>query len=208
MTTSYTQRYLNGDCEGVWKQLRALGPVPPDLAEDCAGVAAETMRRVRRHVVRLAELSTELGMVPRGTLLTPPVAADLAGLHVLTDQYYGLEDWQLPDPLVLPDVAYLRGEWDVHAEAVEGDPELADEGFAFEFAPDDLNKSNISGACLTIALPSSVADPVLYTNDDGTEVTLVDELRWSIAWGGMPGWSFGPAAAPAALAGLRVTPDF
>jgi len=244
MTTSYTQRYMNGDHERVWQELRALGPIPPNLAEDCAAVAAETMRRAGRHIARLAEALTDLGLVPRGTLLTPPTPADLTDLDLLTtqigalpaavdacfryvggvdftgdcpalqlgfedaSQYHDLEGWQLPDPLVLPDIAYLRDEWDMYTEAAEAEPELADEGFAFEFAPDDLTKSNISGASLTIALPSSVADPVLYTKDDGTETTLVEELRTSIAWGGMPGWSFGPAHAPAALAGLRVTPDF
>ena len=37
---------------------------------------------------------------------------------------------------------------------------------------------------------------------------LVEYLRLSIAWGGMPGWSFQPDRAPAALAALRTRPDF
>jgi hypothetical protein len=39
-------------------------------------------------------------------------------------------------------------------------------------------------------------------------VTLVTYLRISISWGGFPGWSFEPERAPAALARLRVEPDF
>jgi hypothetical protein len=84
--TSYTRRYLDGDHEGVWAELRKLGPVPGTLAEDCAAVAAETMRRVGRHVERLAEQLTALGLVPSRPLRTPPTEADHAELDALTEE--------------------------------------------------------------------------------------------------------------------------
>jgi hypothetical protein len=84
--TSYTRRYLDGDHEGVWTELRKLGPVPEALAEDCAAVAAETMGRVRRHVERLAEQLTALGLVPGRRLLTPPTDDDLAELDTLAEE--------------------------------------------------------------------------------------------------------------------------
>jgi hypothetical protein len=43
LVASYAQRYIAGDHEGVWTDLRRLGPVPEALIEDCAAVAALTV---------------------------------------------------------------------------------------------------------------------------------------------------------------------
>jgi hypothetical protein len=240
--TSYAQRYLNGDHEAVWAELRAQGPIPPALAEDCSAVAAETMRRAARHVVRLADALTELGLGRPGSPLIPPSAADLPDLDALAGEIGGLPAafeaclrhigyvsfsgdcpalelsyesgdqygvaGLLPDPLVLPDIAFLRDEWTLYLEQVEEDPELAEEGFWFEFAPDELHKANISGSTHDILLPSIAADPVIRGVGGRDGITLVEYLRMSISWGGMPGWSFGPDRAPAALTGLRAAIDF
>lgn len=240
--TSYTQRYIGGDHEGVWADLRRLGPVPDALTEDCTAVAAQTMQRVAGHVARLADQLTGLGLVPSGTLLKPPGAADRTELDALAaeigampialdaclrhvggvwfagdcpalDEYYTSADQYgaagvLPDPLVLPDTEYLRYSWDDYRDQVQDDPELAEAGFVFDFAPDELHKANISGSTHNIALAQTVADPVIHGVGGRPEITLVDYLRLSISWGGMPGWSFKADHAPAALAALRVHPDF
>ncbi|MCW2859555.1 MAG: hypothetical protein JWP48_1263 [Actinoallomurus sp.] len=242
--TSFAQRYAVGDYEGVWADMRRLGPIPEALLEDCAAVAAETMRRVRRHVDRLTAVLTELGLdQPSGWEGFPaPTAADHAELDELAaeigplpvaldaclryvggvlfagdcpalnlrwtagDQFHvaGL----YPDPLVLPDVKTMRHMWNEHRYRVQEDPELAEEGFHYEFAPDHLHKANVSGATHDIFLPSEIADPVLHGVQGREDITLVEYLRLSIAWGGMPGWSFQPDRAPAALAALRTRPDF
>jgi hypothetical protein len=114
----------------------------------------------------------------------------------------------LPDPLVLPDAEYLRVSWTMYQNAVEDDPEAGDDGFFFDFAPDERHKANISGTTHEIEMAQNVADPVIHGIDGRPGITLVEYLRVSIAWGGMPGWSFEPDQAPAALASLRVRPDF
>ncbi|MDT0466403.1 hypothetical protein [Streptomyces gibsoniae] len=84
--TSYTQRHVDGDHEGVWADLPRLGPIPDATAEDCAAVAAKTMQRASSHVVRLAEQLTDLGLVAGGELPTPPTAADHSELDALTGE--------------------------------------------------------------------------------------------------------------------------
>jgi hypothetical protein len=108
-----------------------------------------------------------------------------------------------PDPLCVPPVSYLREQWDEHRDEYEGEDE-----FVFDFAPDEFHKANISGGTHDIALPDPSPDPVLYGVAGRPGITLVQYLRVSIAWGGFPGWSFVPQRAPAALAALRVNPDF
>jgi hypothetical protein len=240
--TSYLQRYIGGDYESVWAELRSLGSVPDGLVEDCRAVAAVTMQRVHRHVVRLAEALTDLGLVPNGALLTPVTEADRTSLVALAgeigplpaaleacllyvggvgftgdcaalDLCYSSGDQYsvtpvLPDPLVLPDVDYLRFCWEEYSENIQDDPSLVEEGFVFDFAPDELHKANFSGSTHDILLSVPVADPIVHGVGGRPEITLVEYLRASISWGGMPGWSFKPEHAPAALAGLRVQLDF
>ncbi|MFB7718926.1 hypothetical protein [Nocardia sp. NPDC056100] len=83
---SYLQRYVGGDYEGVWEELRHLGPIPESQFEDCTAVARETMQRVARHVSRLAEQLTDLGLVSDSPLLEPPTAADHAELDPLAGE--------------------------------------------------------------------------------------------------------------------------
>jgi hypothetical protein len=114
----------------------------------------------------------------------------------------------LLDPLVLPDVKDLRYSWKEYRELAQDDPEVANEGFVFDFAPDELHNANISGSTHDISLVHRVADPVIQGVGGRPGITLIDCLRLSISWGGMPGWSFKAEYAPVALAGLRAHPDF
>ena len=89
---------------------------------------------------------------------------------------------------------FLRSDWDERDELEPGEP------FYFGFAPDECHKANYSGAEQFIELPQAVADPVLHGVSGRRDVTLVEYLRISIAWGGCPGWEFSPGApVPAAL---------
>lgn len=52
----FASRYGAGDHEGVWHDLRALGPIEhQDLREEVTAVAALTMKRVRANVDRITE---------------------------------------------------------------------------------------------------------------------------------------------------------
>ncbi|MGX7824820.1 hypothetical protein ACTG9Q_06980 [Actinokineospora sp. 24-640] len=87
--TSYYRRYLRGDREAVWAELRALGPVPDALVEDAAAVADETMIRVAQHVARIAAALPELGWVSADRLVSPhepPTSADDALVDTLTQK--------------------------------------------------------------------------------------------------------------------------
>ncbi|SDC62754.1 hypothetical protein [Actinokineospora iranica] len=91
--TSYFLRYLHGEREAVWTELRALGPVPDALAEDVAAVADETMVRVSQHVARIAAALPELDWVSSDRLVSPhqpPTEGDHALIDELVDKIGGL----------------------------------------------------------------------------------------------------------------------
>lgn len=246
---SFSTRYRDGEHEAVWNELRGLGPVPESLSDDVTEVAAETMRRVRRHAERLADAYLELGFTGLSDAIEPlPEAADLAKLDRLAAEIGGipyaldacmrhvgsvglmgdcepLDLWYtdtervkqgpvLPDPIATPPVFILEMDWNgydddygpdsLHDEEMDGDRP----GFTFGFAPDELHKANFSGGTHDVELPSTVADPVLHGVGGRPGITLVEYLRLSIAWGGLPGWSRTEAEPPAALRPLRVLPDF
>jgi hypothetical protein len=236
--SSLHHRYRNGEREAVWNEIRQLGPVPDPLLADVDAVATETMRRVAAHVRRLAGALAELGLAssdPSGPLHQPPTTDELADLDLLEREIGGLPavlracmrevgtvwfagdcsalglhyrgimpDGVLPDPLCVLGTEFLRSDWDERRDELEpGEP------FYFGFAPDECHKANYSGAEQFIELPQAVADPVLHGVSGRRDVTLVEYLRMSIAWGGCPGWEFSPAApVPAALEALRSPPDF
>jgi hypothetical protein len=234
--TSLLRRYQAGEHRAVWAEIGRGRWWRPAAGDEVEAVAAETMRRVARHVRRLAEAYRELGFVvsdPQLPMYRAATAEDVADLSRLDTEIGGLpvalracltevgEVWLagdcpalglsyhregagdvLPDPLCLPSVSWLRDSWTEH---LDDDPGRR---FSFEFAPDELHKANISGATHEIRLPDRTADPRLRGAGHARRITLVDYLRKSIAWGGCPGWSAAPDRVPAALAGLRVEPDF
>ena len=90
---SYHQRFLAGEHRAVWDELSGLGEVPGPLADDVAEVARETMRRVARHVARIAEELEGLGHVPddaRVPVPQPPTDADRADVDRLDAEIGGL----------------------------------------------------------------------------------------------------------------------
>src|SRR4051812_6441180 len=91
--TSYEQRFLAGEHRAVWDELGRLRVVPADLAQDVAAVARETMRRVARHVNRIAEALDGLGFVlsdPRIPVHEEPGDADRAEVERLDVEIGGL----------------------------------------------------------------------------------------------------------------------
>ncbi|MGQ0841474.1 hypothetical protein [Actinokineospora sp.] len=87
--SSYYLRYLRGEHEAVWDDLRALGPIPGHLAEDAGAVADETMIRVAQHVARIAAALPELGWVSADRLVAahqPPTDADDTLVDLLVDK--------------------------------------------------------------------------------------------------------------------------
>jgi hypothetical protein len=84
---------MNGEHEEVWDEIRRLGPVPPALAPDVEAVAAETMRRVSRHVRRTINGVTDLGLAPAYPEFGPhlePTDDDRRDLVQLDQQIGGL----------------------------------------------------------------------------------------------------------------------
>jgi hypothetical protein len=92
--SSLLQRYLNGEHERVWDEIRQLGPVPDALRAEVDAVATETMRQVAVHVRRLAEALAELGLASAAEeevpLHRPPTAEELADLDLLDREIGGL----------------------------------------------------------------------------------------------------------------------
>ncbi len=60
---TYLERYLQGDCEGVWHDLIALGEKvrEPDIYPDALAVAQETMRRAKYNVELLYQRLRAIG---------------------------------------------------------------------------------------------------------------------------------------------------
>lgn len=68
----YLERYLGGECAGVWNELQQLAAQVREepIYSSALAVATETMRRVRRNceriVERLQSLSYAFGVYPDG----------------------------------------------------------------------------------------------------------------------------------------------
>ena len=77
----------------VWDELGGLADVPDPIVDDVAAVARETMRRVARHVARIAEALDGLGHVPddaRVPVHQPPTDADRVTVERLDAEIGGL----------------------------------------------------------------------------------------------------------------------
>jgi hypothetical protein len=70
-------RYLRGECDAVWNELRSYAALGGDLLEEARAVAYETMNRVARGADRLSERLAARGWQPlSGELRTRPGAKD------------------------------------------------------------------------------------------------------------------------------------
>jgi hypothetical protein len=230
-------RYLAGERESVWADVRALGPVGAQHLEDVTAVAEETMRRVARHVARIADALPGLGFVPSSDRLprhAPATGEDLAELERLDEaiglpaafaaclRHVGAVDFAGDCPALgvfynaphrvtgMPPGAGYPDPLvlpSIEFLSLCWDEHEPGDDFVVPFAPDELRKANISGGTHALVVPDT-ADPVLHGVAGRPGVTLVEYLRISISWGGFPGWSFAPQQVPSVLELLRTDPDF
>lgn len=213
---NYLERYQKGEYEQVWSDLQALGPSvrqEPYYSLAC-GVAAETMRRVRRDceriISRLRSSGYVFGIYPdgsRGYYTEGPLVAPTAATR---DDYASLESQVGPAPLSLAafwqevgsvDLVGMHASWPTgldplvvyppegamsDVESADGESDASGQTEA-GLAPDDLHKDNISGgAPYSVALPDSSADFVLLNERHG--LLFVPYLRLAILrYGGFPG---------------------
>ncbi|MBB4742026.1 hypothetical protein BJY16_005485 [Actinoplanes octamycinicus] len=90
----FLDRYLSGDRERVWAELRALGLIERGHAQydDARAVAAETMRRVRGNVemVRTRLIDAGYELVAQGRAHVPPAADASAQLDAFERKHGSL----------------------------------------------------------------------------------------------------------------------
>jgi hypothetical protein len=213
--TSYYRRYLDGEHAIVWAELRALGPVPEQLAEEVGAVAAETMRRVARHVVRIADALPGLGFVAEGTLAPhqPATAEDRVTVDALAARIGGLPAAFAACLREVGSVSFL-GDCGALGLAYHGpgapagmppgpghpDPLcLPDAGYLLMEWEKYEEREDQDGFSFCLA-----PDELHKANiSGGTHDLRLPDTR---ADPGFPGWAFAPQRVPAALAGLRAAP--
>jgi hypothetical protein len=179
---SLSHRYAAGQREEVWSEIRELGPVPSRLTADVDAVATETMRRVNRHVQRLATAYVELGLVPSGgggrdvadQVRIRPTADDPADLARLSRKIGGI-------PAALR--ACLT---EVGAVALYGDcPAL---GLYYDQRPTPSGAETV--------FPDPLATPNVDLLRMDWDDSRTDPARWWTRLGRLPGQKFPFAFAP------------
>jgi hypothetical protein len=209
----YTERYKNGECEGVWKDLMALGPAvrdEPDWAQ-AGEVVVEMMSRVRRNcetiVARLEGMGYDFTRYPDGSRRygdMPPITPPSVELQ---DAQSELEETAGPLPLSLiafwkevgaVDLVGMGPGWSDGLDPLVVDPPegalawiensyAEEEGVFAALAPDDLHKDNVSGGDpYGVLLPQPAVDFIFENEPHGLH--FVPYLRLAILeWGGFPG---------------------
>lgn len=75
---SFAKRYAAGEHTDVWRDIHALGPVPPRHENDVADVATQTMRAAARQIADIDTALAELGHVAVGLPRLEPTSDDQA----------------------------------------------------------------------------------------------------------------------------------
>jgi hypothetical protein len=231
-------RYVAGEREVVWNEIRALGDIPDERVDDVTAVADETMRRVARHVARIAERLAGLGFVPaddRIPVFEPPTDADREELDRIEEELGGLPAAfaaclrQVGAVDFTGDCPALRLSYH-ERRAVSGMPPGADfpdplvipsiEFLSYRWEDREEDEEFVFPFAPDELHKANIsggthdlylpdsADPVLDGVAGRPGITLVEYLRTSIRWGGFPGWEFAADQAPPALDSLRAQLDF
>jgi hypothetical protein len=211
---TYLERYLNGDHEQVWADLRQLGGLvrSEPLLSDALAVAHETMRRVKYNIEALYERLKVLDYqfhAPQEAIVPPAPDVGKKIIH-LEDQIGGL-------PLSLrawyeivggvnfsgshPKLSY-HSELDygkANRNQILSDPlwvwsieMILKEGIYWGnesvlISPDSYGKGAVSGGGPYILdMPNPSMDGLLRFEAHNT--TFVNYLRISFLWGGFPGF--------------------
>lgn len=234
-------RYLAGEHEPVWADIRAAAPDVDDVVVE--QVAHETARRARIQIEEIVAGFREAGLNPAfdfPLLVTPPtdvreritevesltgrlpailrasvieignvcLTGDSKALGLFYNEYRPVSSSppsaDYPDPLCLPGIEVIEFESEAAIEMAQ----LDESGPPYELviAPDEYHKANISGGAQVLSVDAAFPDPVIEGIHGRRGITYLQYLRVAVAWGGLPGYEFGEA--PAALAGLRRTPNF
>jgi hypothetical protein len=212
-------RYLAGDHEAIWEDIRARNAPTPDDAE----VATELMRRVAHNVdlvvsrlagigwrwaypdsrriqptsddlTALGQLESRLGPLPLALAACLREVGEvwLCGtLPSASPPTYAFDDLQ-EYPVLADPLVLPAAAWVLEElELWDKDDWITSKRpFELEFAPDELHKANISGSTHNLILPSHDVDPILSGVQGREGVTLVEYLRSSLKWGGFPGFEF------------------
>jgi len=207
-------RYQAGECEAVWRDLRALGAHVREPAYAAAGdlVARETMRRVRHNFELIVERLKSIEYQFFGGQWEAPelredaeliAACEQEGLFLplclktFVEQFGAI--WLLgshprlapegidTDSLMVGGLQVLDGTFEQWSET---DPKDRT-SMLYEVCPDAESKlgildGEVASDFLCIAIPNEAADAPLEGEPEGR--TLVEYLRWSFQWGGFPGW--------------------
>jgi len=207
----YLERYLQGECRGVWHDLLALSEQvrQEPVLSDASAVAHETMSRVRENLTTLDNRLQSMGYRyrnPSPAFLPPPpdVATRIAELEAragvlplslrafyetvgsvdLTGEHPDWRGCDDPDALVVLPIASALHElddWEHDKKAYE----RAFGSFRVPIAPDHKHKENVSGGMwYGIGLPDPNADAILLEEYHNT--TFVEYLRLCLQWGGFP----------------------
>jgi hypothetical protein len=207
------ERYKNGECLGVWKDLMALGPAvrdEPDWSQ-AGEVVVEMMSRVRRNcetiISRLGQMGYDFTRYPGGSRRYGDMPPFTPPSDDMREAQMELEDAAGPLPLSLTtfwevvgavDLVGMGPGWPDGLDPLVVDPPegaLAwiedsygeEDGLFAALAPDDLHKDNVSGGDpYGVRLPQPAVDFIFENEPHG--MYFVDYLRLAILkWGGFPG---------------------
>lgn len=215
------KRYLQGEHEEVWKELRAYESVEGELLDEAVSVANETMKRVAHNADLLAERLANRGWKALfGSLRTAPQPEDVemierieeftgerlpvslrafweivGGIDFIWDNESG-EPPDLGDDLVMEDPLCVLGP-QICVEEIEDFELDPDDGepLSVTLAPDYLHKANISGGePYAIILPFKGVDPIFA--NERHNLPFVDYLRLCFKFGGFPRLEHHPDRTP------------
>lgn len=212
----WLDRYSKGECAAVWTEMQSLGDEvrKKKYLPFAESVAQETMRRVKTNTTTLIQRLESIGFQPKfgkwgeptpeSELLLIP-QAEKAKLFLPLSlremmKEVGMVGFVGSHPAISPpdgsvaidglEIASGLG-WEGLVENWMETPKSEREEEEFDVFPDAEGKLQmLEGAepdgWLSVTLPNASADAVLTGEEAGR--SIVEYLRWSLFWGGFPGW--------------------
>jgi hypothetical protein len=214
----YLERYQSGEYKQVWDDLILFGNdvLKPDIYDDAAAVARETMKRVRHNVELLYErliklnyvftkpeytfrkaipedrqkhllvVENILGKLPLSVRMWYEEVGDVVFMG--SHPYLAYSAWRKQGPRSLLSDPFFGFFWEFEPEYLHMFPELGIPDFV-EFSADDLHKAEYSGGTnYQIRISNNPMDSLVYNLlSVKTEIYFVDYWRWVFHWGGFSG---------------------
>ena len=215
---AFLEQYLNGDREGAWAEMMALGNRVREGShyQDARATAEETMQRVRGNIERLAERLTSIGFRFDETPYTPPSSQARHSLDEFETEIGGplpiaLRVWyevvgsvnfmgnhpeispggdSIQRGLVAPpDPLVIYPFEDVSAEYLAA---LAEGDDSEDGLLLELAPDELSKSDVSGGAPYGILIPDMRADsefiNEWNETTFVDYLRISLSSAGFPGW--------------------